>query len=56
METGEDEDICPGQEIDFCTLGMFIIGKKKLSLAFRLKSACFLSDRHNTVVQAKRVP
>ena len=27
MEAGEDEEISPVQEIDFCTLGMFIIGK-----------------------------
>lgn len=25
----EDEAISPDQEIDFCTLGMFIIGKKR---------------------------
>jgi hypothetical protein len=23
----EEEEISPGQEIDFCTMGMFIIGK-----------------------------
>jgi len=25
----KDEEISPDQEIDFCTLAMFIIGKKK---------------------------
>ena len=27
MDDEEEEDISPEQEIDFCTLGMFIIGK-----------------------------
>ena len=53
METGEDEDICPGQEIDFCTLGMFIIGKKELSLALLSSLLVFLSDRRIIVVRPK---
>ncbi len=33
---GDEEETAPSQEIDFCTLGMFIIGKKILRLAIRV--------------------
>ena len=30
MGSGTEEHISPGQEIDFCTLGMFISGKMRI--------------------------
>jgi hypothetical protein len=30
----EEEEISPTQEIDFCTMGMFIIGKTEVAFLF----------------------
>lgn len=41
-DTGEkEEEIAPGQEVDFCTLGMFIVGESPLFSLFTKTSECF---------------
>ena len=40
MEPGTEEQIPPGQEIDFCTLGMFIIGKMRIFFSRFIRVGC----------------